>query len=178
MPNQNFRSKVIQNLSFVSGGTSSVRGQPAGTLQRMRRMLCKVDLEKLKLCDPEDVRKFLNYETRRIEKGMIKPCWGLARKFLNIFLRFAECNRFLCSHYRLSRLRNAFEIPLDSMTAKEIRRSSPRGTLPQWPGLIRLTPQESRRFQERAMQLAKQHEDRIARVDLDLYFWSSGQSAI
>jgi hypothetical protein len=76
---------------------------------------------------------------------------------------------YLRDRFRLDRAEFNLEVPLDSITAKELRKHSDRGTLPKWQGIKRVTPKANAAFQRQAQLIA----DRlgIARVHLDTYWW-------
>jgi hypothetical protein len=59
------------------------------------------------------------------------------------------------------------EIPLDSITAKEIRKEE--RALPRWRGVTYLELDTSAAYQEAARVIAKRHG--FARVHLDAYWW-------
>lgn len=95
--------------------------------------------------------------------------WGVARKVLNIFLRGATYNCYLRHAYSLGRLEDMLELPLDSLTVQGLKARSPQRSLPCWHGVKHLTKGESDRFQDRASQIAKEHE--VSRVHLDIFLW-------
>ena len=76
---------------------------------------------------------------------------------------------FLAEHYRLTAAARLFELPLDSITVKELKKRS-ANRLPRWKGVKHLTPALSRELQQAAAEVA--NEDGIARVHLDAIWWS------
>ena len=96
--------------------------------------------------------------------------WGLARKILNVFLRDCLYTTYLEHAYGLRRSEEWYELPLDSITVRELRKGAPRGTLPKWRGVIHLTPVESGAFQAKASQEAARFG--LARAHLDAVWWS------
>jgi len=86
----------------------------------------------------EDLRVALPHRARS---------WGLARKLLNIFLRDAMYTTYLREHFHLDRAEFLLEIPLDSITAKTLKKFASRGKLPTWRGVKYVTPATSMVFQ-------------------------------
>jgi hypothetical protein len=93
--------------------------------------------------------------------------WGFARKLLNIFLRDCLYTSYLAKAHGLAAAERLLEIPLDSITAKEIRKEA-RG-LPRWRGVRYLEPHKSTAYQEAALVIARRHG--LVRVPLDAYWW-------
>jgi hypothetical protein len=98
---------------------------------------------------------------------------GLARKFLNIFLRDCFYTTYLAHAYHLERTEELLELPLDSITAKELRKAAPPGQLPRWPGVRKLTKDVSARYQ--AVALDEARNERMARVHLDSQYWAANR---
>lgn len=99
--------------------------------------------------------------------------WGLARKVLNIFLRDCLYTTYLSDAFNLRRLENFLELPLDSITAKELRRIAGPKALPSWPGVIHVTPELSAAYQDVATKEGARRG--LARVHLDSVWWSIGR---
>jgi len=95
--------------------------------------------------------------------------WGLARKLLNIFLRDCLYNTYLRRAHKLRKAEQYFEVPLDSIIAKRLRKEASK--LPRWVGVKYLTPDVSAAYQTAARLVGKQRG--IARVHLDAYWWGS-----
>jgi hypothetical protein len=96
--------------------------------------------------------------------------WGAARKVLNIFLRDALYNKYLCERYALDRLERFLEVPLDSRVGEGLQRDSRDEKLPIWDTVSGLTREDSDRFQKFATKQAEK-EGLPARVHLDLKYW-------
>jgi len=94
--------------------------------------------------------------------------FGLARKVLNLFLRERLYNAYLKQAFHLERSEALLELPMDSFTARGVRVRSPKGSVPRWLGVRKLTPEASKVYQTRATELAI--EAGIDRVHLDLYY--------
>ena len=99
--------------------------------------------------------------------------WGLARKVLNIFLRDCLYTTYLDEAFHLRRSEALFEIPLDSLTATNLKRGTGRGALPPWPGVKHLSKPDSVRFQQATEEEARKRG--IARVHLDAVWWSQSR---
>jgi len=95
--------------------------------------------------------------------------WGSSRKFLNIFLRDAFYNRYLCNVYKLRKLEPWLEIPLDRDVANGLRSERGGKSLPAWKTVIGLDQQTSKLYQNFASHIAKKKN--ISRVHLDLWYW-------
>jgi len=113
----------------------------------------------------------LDAATARLQRALPTGArgWGTARKVLNIFLRDAAYNDFLRGRFALHRSEALLEIPLDSITAKQLRKTAKSHKLPRWPGVSRLTPETSALYQDAARRVAKHRG--IERVHLDVYWW-------
>jgi hypothetical protein len=96
--------------------------------------------------------------------------WGVARKVLNVFLRDCLYTSYLDAAFGLSEAEQFFELPLDSITVRELKRAAGRGLLPAWPGVKHLSPALNRRFQKAATSEASKRG--VARVHLDALWWS------
>lgn len=144
---------------------------PKGTVEKARKYLKSLRLERFDLRSQAEFETVLDDITEELRRALPKSArrWGSSRKFLNIFLRGCCYNKYLCSHYRLAGIESWLEVPLDSQVAIGLKRIAGRGRLPQWPGVIHLTPELSRVFQAFATSLAQ--DDAVNRVDLDARFW-------
>ncbi|CAN5505721.1 hypothetical protein BH18VER1_BH18VER1_14100 [soil metagenome] len=80
--------------------------------------------------------------TERLQGSLPAPArhWGIARKALNIFLRDALYTTYLNERFGLRQAEPFFEVPLDMLTATEIKRASGRASLPAWPGVKHILP--------------------------------------
>lgn len=96
--------------------------------------------------------------------------WGLARKVMNIFLRDCLYTTYLDAALGLRRNEASFELPLDSITANQLKRAVGRGKLPAWPGVKHLTDALSAKFQDAASDEATRRG--IPRIHLDAIWWS------
>jgi hypothetical protein len=161
-----------------SVGVSAMRNQGSGVLAAVHKYLKRVRLEDIPSRSEGDFQGWLNARTIDLMRAMPrkKRCksrrWGTARKALNLFLRECACNHHLRRAYALSRIERWLEIPLDSVTAKELKKRAERGHLPPWPGLGKLVKRTSDAFQAYAVQYSESDGVRLpARVYLDDYLW-------
>jgi hypothetical protein len=165
-------AQMREYVAYTSVGASTVRGQrKPGLVSRLRRLLAAIDLEQFAQVPKEEFKELLDEETSAIQRRLPPKNrhWGIARKVLNIFLRGALYNTYLREAYNLDHLEDVLEIPLDSLSAAKMRQRSSKGALPRWRGVKYLTPEDSRRYQARASELAT--EWGMARVHLDIYFF-------
>jgi hypothetical protein len=171
-----FLRTVQSRTARVAIGASSVRGRGnAGTVAASRAFLRSLPLERFALRNASKFAQALDRTTNDLRATLPRTAqhWGLARKILNIFLRDCLYTTYLAEAYRLQRAEPFLELPLDSITARQLRRSAGRGALPRWPGVRYVTPDISVRFQTVA---AKEAKDRkIARIHLDALWWSAGR---
>jgi len=77
----------------------------------------------------------------------------------------------MCKRYTLEKSEEWLELPLDGLVAKALKRVGPREGLPPWPGLNRLTPEISAKYQIFARLVAS--EQGISRVHLDMRLWTT-----
>jgi hypothetical protein len=157
-------------------GSSSLRNQgAAGVLSAARDVAGKVNLRELSRATRKRFQKILDEITQKMLERFPTDAqsWGAARKGLNLFLRDATYNKDLCDFYGLDRLRRWLEVPLDKDVASALKTQPEGKPLPRWPGIKNLTPQVSRKFQAIAAKVAIR--SRLARVDLDVYYWRPKQ---
>jgi len=153
-------------------GASAARRQGApGVVQCARRFASRLKLRDFATRDPGAFERRLNRTTLQLQKRLPKRAasWGLSRKLLNIFIRDCVYVGYLRQAYGLNAIEPFCEIPLDSITAKAIRRNV--SGLPRWPGVKHLSPVISAAYQQAAQVIAKDH--RFARVHLDAYWWGA-----
>lgn len=157
----------------VAVGPSTVRGQGvSGTVKAARNYLSSLPLGQFGTSRPTVMRARLDRATIDLMDALPRRgrSWGIARKVLNIFLRDALYTVYLRGAFRLERGEHLLEVPLDSITAKWIRRRYVgAGHLPRWGGVKRLTPDVSDQYQTAAQAIAAARG--IARVHLDAYWW-------
>ena len=143
-----------------------------GVVKAARRFLSVLDLSAFSIEKEKQFRAKLDQTTERLRKALPRGAqhWGVARKVLNIFLRDALYTIYLREEYGLACVERFLEVPLDSITAKELKKAAGRGGLPQWPGVKGVAPDLSERFQAQATKVAT--ERRMSRVHLDAYWWA------
>ena len=161
-------------------GPSTVRGRGnAGAVEAARIFLRRLNLAPFGSTDSTSFQTQLNLTTEDLRKALPHGCqyWGMARKILNIFLLDCFYTSYLDSAFHLDRAESFFELPLDSITAKELRRAAKKRdiSLPPWPGVKHLTIPVSASFQMAAADEASKLG--IARVHLDAFWWSVSRDA-
>ena len=67
--------------------------------------------------------------------SIVKPSPTLVWLLLNIFMRDCLYTAYLTCPYDLHYAEEYFEVPLDSISAKSLRKGAGRGVLPRWPGV-------------------------------------------
>lgn len=146
MKKKEFLAAVQSRVARIAVGPSTVRGKGhAGAVAAAQAFFREVDLADFGVSPPA-FRKALDRATRALVRRLPKGArhWGIARKLLNIFLRDSLYTTYLDTEYCLSRAVEALEIPLDSITGKQLNRIAGRGGLPRWPGVKNLSPSVSR----------------------------------
>jgi len=160
-------------IAVTTVGPSALRNQGSkGVIRAAQKFLASIDLGVFRTENETAFRKVLDTKTEALQKALPRGAqnWGAARKALNLFLRDACYNRFLCKRYGLFQAEEWMEIPLDSLTAASLKRRGAKGNLPQWPGLNRLTSVVSFEFQTFAKQVAL--AEGVSRVHLDMRLWT------
>jgi hypothetical protein len=153
---------------------------PAGTVESAREFLACIKLTRFAHRSELAFMRELDRATDEMLKALPSGArhWGMARKLLNIFLRGATYNRFLCEAYGLSKADPWLEVPLDSHVAKGLRGEKAAGLecgkngkdiLPHWKTVIGLDQIVSKQYQAFANDVAQR--DGIHRVHLDLRYW-------
>ncbi len=178
MTKAEFIRTVQSRAARVSVGASAVRGRGnAGTVAASRAFLRCLDLRRFALRDPIGFAAELDRTTRKLCTALPPNAqhWGLARKVLNIFLRDCLYTIYLSKAFHLQRAEEFLELPLDSITERELRRVVGRGVLPRWPGVRHVTPAISAQFQAVAAKEASRCK--IPRIHLDALWWSAGRDA-
>lgn len=152
-------------------GPSSMRGRGSkGVVDAGRAYLSALDLSSFGTTEQSRFRCALDTATRGLQASFPKSArhWGLARKGLNIFLRECLYTIYLRRAYSLHRCERFLEVPLDSLTGRQLHRES-KGAIPRWRTVRGLTPAISDEFQSIATLLAARR--RFARVHLDAFWW-------
>jgi hypothetical protein len=114
-------------------GPSTLRRQGArGAVKAARRFLGKLELKPFGVGRAELFSSRLDAATTQLQRVLPRGArgWGTARKALNIFLRDATYNNFLRARFSLHRAESLLEIPLDSITARELKEAANLRTFP------------------------------------------------
>jgi hypothetical protein len=180
------KNKLLEVLSNRvaegAAGPSTLRGRGReGFVEEARTFLKQLRLSQYSgAASPRRFRAILDHDTHKLfltfqeikRNNLGTPCgeneeWGAARKTLNLFLRDVLYNRYLCQHFQFQAIEDWLEVPLDSYVAKGLRKCAPK--LPSWAGLVRLTHEDSDRYQDKAASMAS--DCGFAPVHLDVLFW-------
>jgi len=176
MQQQDFIRAIQSRTARVAVSASSVRGAGGkGVVRAARNFLRQLDLSRFSVDDASRYAAELDRATNELRSALPRGAqhWGVARKVLNIFLRDCFYTSYLVSKYRLHRSESFMELPLDSITAKQLKSTVGRGALPSWCGVKHVTPEINARFQNAAaIEAGKQ---RTTRLHLDAVWWSVGR---
>lgn len=179
MTKKEFITAIQSRAARVAIVASTARGRGSkGAVKAARQFLARLRLVRFGVKRRSRFEEHLNRTTTRLMAALPRRArrWGLARKFLNIFLRDCFYTTYLAREYHLDRAENFLELPLDSITTKELRKATGRGQLPQWLGVRKLTPDVSTRYQTAALKEAK--KERRGRVHLDAKYWAANRDAV
>mgnify|MGYP001118069998 CR=1 FL=1 len=170
--------KIQRRIANVAIAPSTVRGQPAGTVDIIREFLASLNLQKFKMISSEnEFTRHLNYLTKKLQKRLLKECWGIARKSLNVFLELAFFDRHLAEEYNLIELADFLELPYDSYTKKGIKKKADIYNLKnEWEqikneckSIKKFQKETNIEFQKIAKKIAE--KEGLHRVYLDILFW-------
>lgn len=167
---------VQSRAARIAVGASTVRGRGnSGVVLASRKHLRGLDLSLFRQVDRAKFSRNLDTATAALRDSLPIGArhWGLARKVLNIFLRDCLYTTYLDDAYDLRKNEAYFELPLDSITGRQLKRAAGRGQLPPWPGVSHLTDALSAKFQKAAATEAVSRG--ISRVHLDAIWWSQGR---
>ncbi len=174
MEKTRFLKMVQHRAARVAITASATRGQgAAGVVRCARDFLVGLKLARFGTGDQRRFTRQLDAATNGVRACLPKRAasWGLARKLLNIFLRDSLYTSYLAKEHGLAAAEQLLEIPLDSITAKRIRKERPELLLPRWPGVRYLDPGKSNAYQAAALIIARKYG--VARVHLDAYWWGA-----
>lgn len=141
-----------------------------GVVEAVRAGLLRVSLENFGTSYAAAFRDALNSATDQITRGLPRNArhWGFARKGINIFLRDCLYTVYLREAYSLHLSERFYEVPLDSITGKQLAARSD-GRLPRWHSVRAMNRALSDKYQNEAARLADL--ENIARVHLDAVWW-------
>jgi hypothetical protein len=166
---RDFIAAVQFHIARASVMPSALRGAgSAGTAECAREFLGSLPLKSFGVSSAQLFRDRLDAATDALLSELPPKAkkWGRTRKILNIFLRNALYSTHLSRRFVLDRAEYLLELPLDGLTAKELKS---RYEIPEWPGVAALTPELSAQFQDAAEKEGKKRH--MARVHLDVYWW-------
>lgn len=170
--NGNQADALRQRIAEMSIGASTWRAPGCGgTAKAGRKELKTVDLTLFHVKSRKQFLNILDSETNRIMRGLPPGgrYWGVARKYLNIFLRSCVYNRPLATYYGIASTQQWLELPLDSHVVRGIKTCSGGGALPRWPGIMHLPSEDSLKYQNAARGIARRKG--VASVDLEWCWW-------
>lgn len=167
---RDFLKAVRVYVARSSVTASALRGRAKGTVGAAREFFGCLPLKQfgVERASLFYTRLDIATEALRLSLPKTERYWGVSRKALNIFLRNAFYNTYLNERYRLSKAEWLYEVPIDSIVAKELHLRTP-GKLPKWQGVMHLRPEQNQLYQEEARRVA--NKDRMARVHLDVDWW-------
>jgi hypothetical protein len=104
--------------------------------------------------------------------------WGAARKSLNLFLEEYYYHRFVYDYFQLQRIESFLEVPLDNQIARYLQEQAEKiaKKLPEFRGIKYLTRQDSKEYQDLALEIAERRGSSFLRVHLDLYGWRNEEN--
>lgn len=167
-----FCADMQRYIATTTIGPSALRNQGSpGVIEKAQLFLAALDVGMFVVKDERSFLSVLDSATADLQHRLPADSqhWGAARKALNLFLRDVCYNRFISLRHPLAVLEPWLEIPLDNLVATALKRRAGRGGLPSWPGLKRLTPAVSQKFQSTARDWAD--AEGISRVHLDMRIW-------
>lgn len=175
MNREAFLRAVQSRVARSAVGASAARGRGnTGVVTAARQHLRRLNIARFD-ANPAAFRRALDRETAALLAALPRGArhWGVARKLLNIFLRDCLYTTYLAKDFHLARSEGSFEIPLDSITALNVKRAGARGALPPWPGVKHVTPALNDQFQQAAA--LKAAKEGLARVHMDAVWWSQSR---
>jgi hypothetical protein len=176
MTKEEFLQKIQKRVAECSIGPTTLWGQGKGVTAEARKYLTTMLLDSFSVTEEKVFLEQLEDHTNKLKDSFPKCAennWGAARKSLNIFLRDALYNRYLCDHFKLMPIEAWLEVPLDKGVGNGLYKDDPKKSLDKWKSIKGLKPEISQKFQEVAQSVAD--ELSIARVHLDLKYWRRTQ---
>jgi hypothetical protein len=180
---EDFLPAVQWHVARLSVGASAARGQRApGLVDAARAYLATMPLGGFGVISELEFRDQLDDKSDDLMRELPRRgrSWGIARKLLNIFLRNSLYDFYLRTAWNLDRSEYWFEVPLDSIVAKQLRsdleRVFPeRPSVSRWPGVKYVTRPISDEYQRAIRDLAA--DMKIAPIHKDIYWWSGPREA-
>jgi hypothetical protein len=172
MDNRRLIKLFKHRISELAVGPSALRNQGArGVVGIARAYFDTLNLSSFVTQNEKDFQRRLNLVTGILVKKLPNGAknWGTARKGINLFLRDVLYNSYLKKNYSFRKVEKWLEVPLDSFVVKGIKGDSKKNNLPKWKGIKNLTKNDSKEFQKRAKEIAKNKG--IAKIHLDLLYW-------
>lgn len=175
MPLKDFIHKIQERIANTSVSSSTVRGQPRGTVEKAQDYLKTINLKDFsKIKDERQFNRSLNKHTASLKKRIDSKSWGISRKVLNIFLFEASNNVLLNKKYSLHKIIPFLELTLDNPNAKElIKLAKIKNKKLIWKTISSLKSGPNKQFQKFAKDHAYNEYCKMFRCYLDVYWWRS-----
>lgn len=171
------RLKLIhRHIANGAIGPTTLRKQGKGVTKAARTFLACLDISKLMGKQANEYRSWLDKKTDELMKKFPKGAqknWGAARKAINLLMVGAYFNKVLSRKYRLHRVKDVLETPLDNRAADRLK-SFAKEKLDLrlvFPGIKHLCVGVSDQFQNVASKYAQR--EGIPRAELDIILWTS-----
>jgi hypothetical protein len=166
----------IWRVANIAIGSTTLRNQGSrGVNRAAREFLADVPFSALVHGNGDRFLKELDRQTVLLKKRLPRKArhWGTARKALNVFLGEVYYHRVLCDHFGMEKVAEFLEVPLDEDVSRFLRDKAQGSgkTLPRWPRIKRLSPQESKQYQEFAREYARSRGKGWIRLHVDLEAW-------
>ena len=164
---------IQKRIANISVGSSTVRGQPEGTVKVAREYLQSIDLKNFfNITNENQFNDLLDKHTNLLKERIPSKSWGISRKVINIFLFQSTHDIFLNKEYSLNKVIPYLEIPLDNPNAKKLKEFAGSDVKLEWKNIYSLEPEMSVKFQKYAKNYAiKTYQ--CERCYLDIYWWRS-----
>lgn len=187
----NIIDKIQERVANACIGNSTLRNQGAkGVAEKTRKFLKDINLNKFsKIKNSKGFNNKLNTLTSQLKNKLPKDAknWGTARKALNVFLLEVTFNIKLSKKYKLEKIIDFLEVPLDSYVYNGLKKEFESKKIktylkkfPSRPGIKNLKKPVSDKLQRFALEVAKHKQkklqEKFPRAYLDLFYWKRGKS--
>lgn len=169
-------AQYVWRVANIAIGTTTLRNQGAAGVNRAaREFLASLPLSEL-VCDTQaEYSSALDRQTSLLKDSLPLEArhWGTARKGLNLFLGEVHYHRILYEHYRMKKIAEFLEVPLDNNVVCFLKsKAAVAGKkLPRWRTIKSLSPQDSQMYQDFAREYANGCGKGWIRLHVDLLAW-------
>jgi hypothetical protein len=174
------KAKFLKALQIraarIAIGSSSMRGRGSkGAVQAGRDFLNDLSLASFGTSDSQKFRSALDTATLELKEAFPKGSrhWGIGSEGSEHFSSGCLYTVYLRRHYSLHLAERFYEVPLDSLSGRELYKIAADGRLPRWRTVRGLKPELSDEYQAVASKYARRKG--IARVHLDVFWWGTRQ---